>query len=231
MILEGGGRLDALFTRGVGLSAGFQHLAHAFHQSCAVRLFRQAFGHGGHGAHALFQTAEIVLQGAQFSFGGDHAAKSQTGGFSPGEKGGRAFRRRHIADALGQHELMPAAAGLLDSAFHFVGLALQNAHLSLGQAHLALQRLHVPEGTFFVETLLAFALQKHFRGFQGDEIHTLHTRRGAELAGLLAQFGHVQGAGLAAALQLRHFPLVALASGPLRGRPPARKPTPQASTR
>ena len=88
---------------------------------------------------------------------------------------------------------MPAAAGLLDSAFHFVGLALQNAHLSLGQAHLALQRLHVPEGTFFVETLLAFALQKHFRGFQGDEIHTLHTRRGAELAGLLAQFGHVQG--------------------------------------
>ena len=200
MILEGRRRLDTLFTRGVGFAAGFQHLAHAFHQSGAVRLFRQAFGNSGHGAHAFFQSAKIILQGAQFSFGGGHAAKSQTGGFSPGEKSGRAFRRRHIADAQGQHEFMPAAAGPLDRTFHFVGLALQNAHLSLGQAHFALQRFHVPPGAFFIETLLAFALQKHFRGFQGNEIHTLHARRGAELAGLLAQFGHVQGAGFASAL-------------------------------
>ena len=97
----------------------------------------------------------------------------------------------------------------------------------------ALQLFGFLVAALLIETLLPLAFQHDFHRFQRFGVHAVHARLLTELAGLVAELGNVEGAGLAAAFQLQALLTEALGFRAVAARQAADPPpiAPQTSTR
>ena len=94
VVLEGGGRLDALLTGGVGFAAGFQHLTDSLQQRGQVAGFVQAVLHGPEGPQRAFILGKVGTLPFQFGLRVLHGVPGGAGRLGAGQRSFRRFPAR-----------------------------------------------------------------------------------------------------------------------------------------